>query len=249
TLVFDDEFDSLNSIDVNNTGKAGFKWYVGAPEWEGLDKMHISPSAYTVANSVLNINKCPGGWAFTTYNFKNDLGKAFTYGYFEARFRFDPSLAPKASYYPGWGIFSVRHARVNNMDKWVGIDFFEAGTGGKHTYDSAFYGTVNEWIDSAQKHYQNSNIRQPLPKNTDLNAFHTYGCLWMPGKITWYFDGKALMTQTYGADKRPDPPDNNAPVGTFSILDREPQGMFLYLETCPEWPLLVDWVRVWQAKP
>ena len=178
----------------------------------------------------------------------------FRYGYFEARMRFDPTLGKEGRGFPAWWAFSVYHSRVNNMDRWAELDFFEAYAE-YSDYSGAFVGTVHDWNDSSKVHYQSSNNWQPLPEETDFNKWHTYGCLWTPGEITWYFDDVPLMTQKYSATAPPEPIPNAgegsptpAPPGTFSILDTDPEGMLLILGSDPNWPLYVDWVRVWQSK-
>ncbi len=243
-LTFYDDFDSINSIDKDSTGNEGFKWYVSRPGGASTP-----PEAYSVSNSVLKLTSSMGtqGWAICSYSIKKNLGHSFRYGYFEARFRFDPSLGKNSRWFPTWWSYSVRNSILRKKDHWAELDFFEAYTGGFRDYDGAFVGTVHDWADSSKIHYQNSNNWQPLPKDTDFNRWHTYGCLWEPGKITWYFDDKPLMTVTYSATTPPNPVGNPpAPAGTYSILDTDPQGMLLILGSTPEWPMYVDWVRVWQ---
>jgi len=255
-LVFNDDFDSINSIDINATEKPGYNWYVGLP----FGGPNTLPSALSVSNSVLNLTRCPRNynWAISSYCINNDFGHTFRYGYFEARLRFDPTLGKVSKGFPAWWALSTYYSRVNKMfhcKHWAELDFFEAYTNGYSDYNGAFVGTVHDWADSSKIHYQNANNVQLLPEGTDFNQWHTYGCLWMPGKVTWYFDGVALMTQNYSATAPPDPLPNAgsgspdpAPAGTFSILDTDPQGMLLILGSDPEWPIYVDWVRVWQAE-
>ncbi len=254
TLVFSDDFDSINSIDVNSTDKTGFNWYVGLP-FGGPD---TKPSAFSVSNSVLNLTKAPRNynWAISSYSIKKNHGHTFRYGYFEARIRFDPSLGKISKGFPAWWALSTAYSRVDTMfhsEKWAELDFFEAYTNGYSNFDSSFVGTVHDWADSAKIHYQNKHNIQKLPSTVNFNQWHTYGCLWEPGKITWYFDGVALMTQKYSASAPPDPLPNagdNSPVpppaGTFTILDTDPQGLLIILGSDPNWPMYVDWVRVWQ---
>ncbi len=255
-LVFNDDFNSISTIDVNGTEKPGYNWYVGLP-FGGPD---TKSSALSVSNSVLNLTNCPRNynWAISSYCIKKDFGHTFRYGYFEAAIRFDPTLGKKSRGFPAWWSLSTYYSRVNKMfhsDHWAELDFFEAYKSGNNDYNGKFVGTVHDWADSSKIHYQNKNNQQLLPEKTDFNNWHTYGCLWMPGKVTWYFDGVALMTQYYSATLPPDPLPNAgsgspspAPAGTYTILDTDPQGMLLVLGSDPEWPIYVDWVRVWQAE-
>ncbi len=250
-LVFNDDFDSINSIDVNGTKESGYKWYVDRPIWgSGITE----PSAYSVSNSVLMLTSTgwTASWALSSFSPTGNVGHSFRYGYFEARIRFDPTLGTKSKSWPAWWSLSTYHSRVNNMDHWAELDFFEAYTGGYANYTGSFVGTIHDWADSSKTHYQNKNNWQQLPKNTDFNYWHIYGCLWTPGKITWYFDDKPLMTQTYFATAPPAPLANGTitptPAGIYSILDTDPAGMLLILGSDTEWPIFVDWVRVWQTE-
>lgn len=250
-LVFYDDFDSIRTIDVKGTCQPGYHWYVDRPVWgSGVTQ----PSAYRVFNSVLTVSSTgdTASWALASFSPRGGAGHSFKYGYFEARIRFDPTLGSTSKGWPAWWSLSTRHSRVNNPDHWAELDFFEAYTGGKGEYQGAFVGTVHDWADSSKKHFQNSNNWQPLPKSTDFKQWHTYGCLWRPGEITWYFDDAPLMSQAYSESAPPNPPANGTttptPPGVFSILDREPEGMLLILGSGPEWPMDVDWVRVWQSK-
>jgi len=248
-LVFYDDFDSLRTIDVRGTGKPGYNWYVDRPVWgSGITE----PSDYSVSNSVLTVSSTghTGSWALSSFSPKGNTGHSFKFGYFEARIRFDPKLGKSSKDWPAWWSLSTLHSRLNNMDHWAELDFIEAYTGGHADYSGAFVGTVHDWANGSKTHYQNSNNWKPLPKSTDFNQWHTYACLWRLGEITWYFDGNALMTQTYSATAPPNPLANGTstptPAGVFSILDTEAEGMLLILGSDPEWPMYVDWVRVWQ---
>lgn len=248
-LVFFDDFDSLSTIDVKGTGNPGYKWYVDRPVWgDGITE----PSAYSVSNSVLTVSSTgnTAGWALSSFSPKGNVGYSFKYSYFEARMRFDPALGKTSQSWPAWWSLSTRHSRLNNMDHWAELDFFEAYTGGHADYSGAFVGSIHDWADGSKRHYQNSNNWKPLSKTVDFNQWHTYGCLWQPGEITWYFDDVALMTQSYSAGAPPVPSANGTttptPTGVFNILDKESEGMLLILGSGPEWPMYVDWVRVWQ---
>ena len=60
--------------------------------------------------------------------------------------------------------------------------------------------------------------------------WHSYGFLWVPGKVSMYFDDRKMsdFALTAGAAK----------------LDN--QSLFITLGTGPNWLMNLDWVRVWQ---
>lgn len=238
-LSFYDDFNSINTIDINGTKKPGYKWYVDSTIW-ATGNNRVSNSVLTVAN-----NRWTANWTLSTMTRKDTVGYSFKEGYFEAKMRFDPTLGKKAK---GWPAFwSLSTSWLNNRKHWAELDFFEGYTGGNADYEGPFVGTLHDWADGAKIHYQNSNNWIPMSKDsTDYNQWHTYGCLWLPGKVTWYFDEKPLMTQFYSPTDVPNPQTKpNAPEGTFSFLDKDPGGVFLILGS-DEWPMDVDWVRVWQ---
>ncbi|MGH7969179.1 MAG: hypothetical protein ACREIC_10680, partial [Limisphaerales bacterium] len=96
SLIFDDEFNDRGTIDVNNTQKDGFKWYV-----KGMWFPSTPPSMYEIlpsyqgASGVLEIKDAPVAmsWDFSTTFFDDSVsegyrGTVFLPGkgiYFEAR--------------------------------------------------------------------------------------------------------------------------------------------------------------------
>jgi len=249
TLTFDDEFDSLNTIDVNATKQQGYNWYTDLPFNGG----RTLPSAYSISNGVLTVTSTgwTANWALSSFSPGGNVGHSFQYGYFEARIRFDPSLGPKSQGWPAFWSLSTSHTVTDDQTHWAELDFFEAYTGGHAAYNGAFVGTVHDWANNSTLHFQNSNNWQ-TQQGVDYSQWHTYGCLWKPGQVTWYFDGAPLMTQKYSVHNPPDPPANGLALhqnGVFHILDRESGGMLLILGSSPGWPMQVDYVRAWQKMP
>ena len=86
TLVFEDDFESLDTIDVNNTGAAGYKWYVERPYrfttlTESVD--------YKVENSVLTLCNVDHkfNYGMGTYHPRTKRGFSFCKGVLEFRLR------------------------------------------------------------------------------------------------------------------------------------------------------------------
>ncbi|MER3474899.1 MAG: hypothetical protein C4335_12955 [Armatimonadota bacterium] len=243
-LTFSDEFNSISTIDVNATGLPGYKWYVDRPfGWPVVQR-----SEYRICNGVLVITQqgsSYANWGSATYSVKGKTGRAFRYGYIEARMRFDPALGPNSDGWPSFWMLSLSHTLGSNDSRYSELDIFEAYTGGYAEYKRAFVGTLHEWQQKPTLvHYQNANNWTPLP-HVDFGKWHTYGVLWKPGEVTWYFDGTALQTQRYSANGYPEPQTNPiSPIGTFSIIDSE--DLVLILGSGVSWPLYVDYVRVWQ---
>lgn len=158
------------------------------------------------------------------------------------------------------------------------LDFMEACCGGKHSYagQKLYYGTIhdwsgvihnNAWENNAWRNIQNGNngfVVGPV----DWNQFHTYGCLWVPasngkpGYAQWFFDNRPgpiiywkgsignppLPGQGPPGSASvftPSTPDQAAP--TYAIIDQ--QHLAVVLDTDPNWPMRVAWVKVWQKQP
>lgn len=244
-LVFDDEFNSINTIDADNTGAPGYNWYVQLPFGGGT----VPPSAYTVSNGVLEIafGDQSASWGLSTWNCAGGTGHAFRYGYFEARVHFNPTLGTNAPTWPAFWTFPTDHT-CSGVNHWNELDVFEAYTGGDAAYSGAFVGTVHDWTyNGSYINCQNANNYQPTSVN--WNQWHTLGCLWLPGQISWYLDNNLLMTQSYSDTGMPIPCVNctsgsGCATGLFSVMDGE--NNMLILGSSQEWPMYVDWVHVWQ---
>jgi hypothetical protein len=262
SLSFCDDFNSISTIDAAGTGAPGFNWYTKWPVGRGgrgSGQNQTLPDAYSVSHSVLTVTNTgqTEAWALTTRDPITGNGQAWNFGFFEARIRFDPTLGPKAVWFPAFWSLSSFRTQFRDEDVWPELDFFEAytqgpnGRGGNGDYPGEFLGTIHHWQHNGngeQLNYSNSNNNQKV--DADWSQWHVVGCLWVHGKVTWYLDGKALMSQEYSATAPPNPlPRERAGAntnftGVFDVLDT--QTMQLILGSAPEWPMYVDWVRVWE---
>ncbi len=245
-LVFNDDFDDPSTIDWDGSGKPGFNWYIDRPfKWPSL-----VPGDVTVQNSVATIaqKESCANWAIGTYSSKGDTGAAFRFGYFEARIRFDMNKHhADVSGFPAWWSFSKAHTTDRNDDHWAELDFFEAMTnpeaGGKYT--GTHVSTIHDWTRQDGKV---CNCQNPNNWHDECvtEGWHNYGCLWTPGVVEWYYDEQCIARVTYSADKLPEPTNVSGNfVGAYQYMEQE--DMLLILGSCKEWPMEVDWVRVWQA--
>jgi hypothetical protein len=260
-LSFCDDFNSISTIDVDGTGAPGFNWYTrfsrgGRGGQGGPD--HTLPSGYSVSHSVLMTTSAGSfAQAMTTRDPVTGNGQAWNFGFFEARIRFDPTLGPKAPWFPCFWALSSFYEQYHNENIRPELDIFEAysqgpnGRGGNGPYPGEFLGTLHHWQlngNGQQLNISNSNNNQKV--DVDWSQWHVIAALWVPGKVTWYLDGKALMSQEYSATGPPNPlPHERAGAatdftGVFDVLDT--QTMQLIIGSAPGWPMYFDWVRVWQ---
>jgi len=205
-------------------------WYDTPPEpsWSGFQSaeggvLHLRTSR--------NFQWGPGptdNWPINTITTQSS-GRTFTRGYFEARMKWTAG----AGAWPGFWLLSYRHA---TNPAWPSVNPYCASNGlpsalcwsaeldvfeGQGTEPHVFYGTLhrNSSGDYGVGDSQNDNNYQP--DAPDLSAaFHTYGMLWSASQISWYLDGRLLMS---------------APV-----YDSTNQPMFLLLQM---------WVGGWTVDP
>ena len=112
-----------------------------------------------------------------------------------------------AGAWPGFWLLSYRHA---TNPAWPGINPFCATNGlpaalcgsaeldvfeGQGSEPSSFYGTIHRNSSGGYGVADRQNANNWQDAGVDLTAdFHTYGMLWTETQITWYLDGRALMS-------------------------------------------------------
>ncbi len=230
TLTFSDDFDSLATIDVNATGGVGYKWYTDIP----YARPNTSSNDYSVQDSAIKI-ATPSTFALPTYSTKSRVGFDYTFGYLEVRFRYDPTI-PKTKYWPA--IWSIPKAAYHSeMDRSVELDFFEAVKyGGAFTvHDRRLSDKTEEWWASAA-----GGAAWPG------KDYQILGVLWEKGSLTWYLNGEVVHRLLYSEDDYSSPAGTRAIYkGMFSPLDEHGATIILGADT--NWPMEVDYVRVWQS--
>jgi beta-glucanase (GH16 family) len=197
--AFRDDFDTLNRAVWDD-----HIWYDESPSptWTNFQYaqngiLHLATSRNFSCGSGCN-------YPINTVTTQTS-GKTFQYGYFEARMKWSAGHGA----WPGFWLYSYRHATnpawpsVNPICSQLGelvshcyageLDAFE----GQGSEPQAFYGTIhrNSCGCYGVGDQQNGNNWQPA--GVDLTAgFHTYGMLWTPTQVSWYLDGRLLMSAT-----------------------------------------------------
>jgi hypothetical protein len=235
TLTFDDEFDSPNSISPTGTGN--YKWYPkgwftntdGSPQF-------APPTSYSVHNGMLTINTdyTGYGWDLATAA-PGGVGKTFQHGYFEASIQYDPKYAKTGlKSWPAFWSKAIESTNGAEDANTAELDFFEAyptGTGKTSTLQ-----TIHDWKSVGGKLTNKADTKQnaaKLPAGYDPTQFHTLGCLWEDGTISMYVDNKLVGVSL-----------SWKPGSTYSVLDAD--HMIVILGSGVNWPMNVDWVRIWQ---
>jgi beta-glucanase (GH16 family) len=228
-LVFSDEFTSLN-LSPNSYGN--YNWYNPGMWWQ-------SPAPYaniSGSSSILNLNwtngQSPANTSVATCAKDGSYCRAWRYGYFEARMRWDTVTGA----WPAIWMIPKQGITCGGCEQGE-LDIFE----GQGATPQTYYGTMHDWNSSTGNH-NNSNNAYNLGSSVDLSQYHTYGVLWVPGKVTWYFDNQPIISWP-----------------TYSVFDQQDYYLIIGSQQGVNWSYgdltgvnantiatNVDWVRVWQ---
>ena len=262
-------------IDIGDTGKSGFAWYLYHFFGSHAQSRNITinpDGSVTLDGDVTG----PNGQLATAAPAKNAakfVGVAFGGGaYIEAAIKFDP-VAARSKNSKGWPSFwalTLEHAATGaaqwsgepqGYEHFVEVDFFEydideRGLGlnyyGANMHD--WYGVYNSTCAGhgfcdAWRGY--SDVKTAVQPGTDLTQYHTYGFLWVPatpageGYAEFYFDRRPVGNKIVWGKFTN---QNGVPDGQpwkFGILDN--QHLALILGTGVGEPMTVASVNVWQA--
>ena len=165
------------------------------------------------------------------------------YGYFEIRC--------KLPFHPGAFPAFWLHGSSCEDDYYEEIDIMEysygnhIGNGTPYKYSSGYL------IDKHGCDCPNAEISygkiHGLSIENDITRWHTYGCDWTPGRITWYLDGH-IVDDFYNFDSVPSHPLTL--IVNYAINNKAVSGK--YPNQTPIWrsndDMIVDYVKVLQLK-
>ncbi|MBR2406760.1 MAG: hypothetical protein IKB04_06985 [Clostridia bacterium] len=243
-LVFEDDFESMDTIDVDNTGKEGYKWYT----CRAFGASPMKPEDCKIDNSVLTLACENAIWNYglCTFNPKTEVGFSFFKGVLEFRIRIPrPRTNDKEAGEKGVpAVWSFPPSKITDETlDWVEPDWMEYWGDGywtltvHHMKRAVKKGEVVYWIS-------NANHRAPVSLND--GEWHTLTYLWDDGIIQGYIDGEPTVKVTYAPKElSPEPYLHKGEADDpYQPLEREPQALILGGSWCN--PLEIDWIRVWQ---
>lgn len=234
SLSFADEFDSL---DLSPNGSGSYKWYASLWWNPRIPDCSLMPTSNSVVSLIWkNDGTGSTNTSITTFAHDKSQGRTWRFGYFEARMKWDVVRGA----WPAFWLMPIQDATgadtQNGVKEHGEIDVFE----GQGDYPNTFFGTIHDWKNN-QSTANNPNWYN-LPVGFNFAAFHTYGILWVPGRVTWYVDDVVAYS---------------AP--TPAVVDVEDFFIVLGSQEGANWThgsmagvdaqkinLDVDWVRVWQ---
>jgi hypothetical protein len=233
TLVLNDDFTSLATVDMANTKAPGFNWY--REQWWGNGTTALNSIAQSGSTITLGGGTGRGRLQSGLASGAGFIGNGWKIGqglYIEVNFRFNPANTNISGFF---GVYLFHAPNIYDLNatgdaKWPGqasgyghfceVDIFElAGFepdnsyNGRHVYQGTihdFSGTYNgsNW----QRNIYNANSLNdagiPAP---NWNLSHSFGVKMLPqvgatpGSIQWFFDQAPLNT-TYWLGPIGNPP-------------------------------------------
>ncbi|HXP72968.1 MAG TPA: family 16 glycosylhydrolase [Stellaceae bacterium] len=249
-LTFDDEFNSL-SLNMGTASTAGGTWttyYSGFgvrsltgnqeqeiyvdPSYAGTSGAPLGLNPFSDQNGILTISAAPApaadlpylsGFQYTSGMLNTENSFSQTYGYFDMRAQLPAG---------GQGLWPAFWL-LKNSNTWPPeIDVLEQVSNPA----SNIFSTV---IDSSQPNQQGS-----VNVGDTSTGFHDYGVLWTPQTITFYFDGRQLLST-------PTPADMNSPM--YMIMNLALGGSWAGSPNAStNWALAnmkIDYVRAYSLTP
>jgi beta-glucanase (GH16 family) len=232
-LVFTEEF---REFDLSPDGAGSHVWYEGVwfnPKHAPLANISASSSGLTL---IWRRGQEAPDTSVTTLSHDLRHSRAWRYGYFEAHMKWDAVTGA----WPAVWLIPVPDAKGKatwkDTDESGELDIFEGQGSQPHT----FFGTAHDWISLHDNPTKDNSF--PLAQTVDFGQYHTYGLLWTPGKVTWYFDNRPLHSE-------PLPP----------IFDHQDYLVVISMQEGADWKpnnlagvdaarmsLSVDWLHIWQ---
>ena len=269
-LVFADDFDSYDTIDVSGEGKPGYLWYTDRPY--NCPPL-VKEKEYSIKDSVLTLGVEARGCLahLSSYSKAGDTGFLMQYGYAEIRMRIK---MPDENYKKAWPAFwgmSKRDWMGQRWDNCGELDIIEMVP--IHNKKMPIYtGTLHEHhrIRDEEGKYVKTIYASNLVNSTGYNDYfdyideewHTYAALWEPGHVAWYWDNKLMHSARYNGIDLPQYFYRDSPVplprlewrdpkfagrtwkGAHKVMENDPQVMTIGARS--DWPAEIDWVRIWQ---
>lgn len=238
-LAFNDDF---NTLDLSTNSYGNHKWYNPAMWWHNAAPYANIWAQDGNVNLLWTRGQSPADTGISTAAKDGSYYKAFRYGYFEAKFRWDTVTGSWPAFWmiPVQNIFNTDRDSSGVKDS-PEIDIMEAQGAYPHTIDVH----LHEWRGDTSGGPATHDVGPPgFAYNTsaDLSQYHKYGVLWVPGKLTYYFDDQPIYS-----------------VATPPIMDKQDYILILGTQEGANWSygnlsgvsanmiaVNADYVRVWQ---
>ncbi len=265
-LVFQDDFTNPSTLDIKDTRKEGFNWYMGKFHWGDVstpEQVVLGPDGLQLGGRIAT--------ATSSFDDRSVIGKAWGGTlYFEALINLNPThvFSWKGTGPAFWALswpWSTRSAQAPNMpqgyENFGELDVMEYGFANKpgSSPDLKHYSqTVHNWygIDrttckpDAYCEILNDDRTVRVP---DIRGWHRFGAWLVIGKggrksfVQPYYDGApvgfARKWPSYAELKDvPVPPSGSNSYGIFDF-----EKWIVVLSATMVTPMKVRYVKIWQA--
>jgi beta-glucanase (GH16 family) len=217
-LTFDEEFNG-NSIDTSvwETNWLGNPGAITKPI-NSEELAAYDPAQVSVSGGLLHLNliQSPVTVNGVNYQYRSGIVETHdsfwqTYGYFEARINV-PSIGGKIADWPAFWTDGQHWPYDGEMDIMEGL-------GGTAAY-----------------HYHSPSGGPGGTVKGDYTGWHTFGALWEPGKVSYYYDNQLVGVITTGIESSPNYLILNLGLGIHSLASIPAE-------------MQVDWVHVYSLDP
>ncbi len=270
-LVFADDFDSPDTIDWSGEGKEGYQWYVDRPY--GLPT--FTREEFEFSDSVMRMTPevCPSAIGLCSYSKAGRTGFTMHYGYAEARIRADLPTG-EFNGVPAFWTMEKKDMMGEDWQRCTEIDIVELNVPKGRPNDRQIYtGTLHEHyrtgVRNEKGRYETKYASNWVNNCGYLDQFtyiddnwHTYAVLWEPGYVAWFLDGKMMHSARYNDTDLPQyyHRDETTPLPRIEDTTHPELAHTTWpgAHSCNEiaeeivilgcnknWPMEVDWVRIW----
>ena len=263
-LVFEDDFESYDTIDLNGTGEEGYKWYIRRP----YKATTLTPEDFSVKDSVLTLheNNSLYNYGLATVDAHNGVGFTFNKGVLEFRVRvphYDQEMRsyslpggggpavwsfPQEKIYEWEGNYTPQWVETDWMEYWGDLDKFPEGH-----YSITLHESIRAKDENGNYMHRDRVQSHSLGSQRHQNGFHdalwhTMTFLWEDDLLVGYFDNKEVLRMEYGKARLCDPLPTvsigEQMMGAFSFMNQQKLALIINGSKCN--PMEIDWIRVWQ---
>jgi hypothetical protein len=240
-LVFNSDFST--GLSLSNSGP----WYNPGIWFQSAATGNLTP---TDSGGVLNLSWSPGDAAAgVTVGTMAPTGLSNTswqYGYIEVSMAFPPVTGAWPAIWMENNTATTSYVPTAGAHSYSEVDIFEW----QSQIPTSFNGHIHTWVAAAgtqvsDTQNNDSNSTAAVPSGTNLANFNTYGLLWTPTQVSWYFNNKLLFTATSSTYPK-----------AFAVLNTGPMYLMLSNQVGTNWQLgnsqptatsdmKVQWVHVW----
>ncbi len=231
-LTFSDDFNSIDTIDVNASGAEGYHWYVTRQYGES-DQVYGKDQDFYIENGVLTLQSIKSAWAHSISTTDTRKTSGFTYnkGLLEARVRLpytskDLNRLDKEVRNPGiwafdaqtmWADVTGEYNTVGIETDWIefkGTKYRNPKTMEKecsfhtvlhHREDTDGDEKQDYWASVGEEFYYTDGYVISGATADDMGDWHTLSWAWNTNIVEMYVDGRLINTFTYSDEGLPKP--------------------------------------------